>query len=183
MGVEWDLACLGCKEYAWLGSMKPFKWHGFQLGNRVVAELLAVHAAPTCRLILDLDGARSVWGTPDEPVPGWRADLRSRHFWDAGDESACAGCRTQLGEGDAQVVGLQLSFCSERCRDTYAARPGLVWRPAPAMHAALHVRCTRCDVEIVVARLAVEHTAGGPFEELADWFASHVGCELAVRIE
>jgi hypothetical protein len=184
MGVEWELACLGCNEYAWLGSLKPFKWHGFQVGNRVVAELLALHTTPTCRLIVDVDGARSVWGHPDDPVAGWRADLRSRHFWESSDEGECAVCRIRIGDADAQVVGLHLWFCSDRCRDTYAARPGCVWRAAPTVRTEIRVTCTRCDTEFVLARPTArgEHSKGG-FEPLADWFASHIGCPLEARIE
>ena len=55
MGVEWDMACVGCRSFAWLGSMKPFKWGGFQVGNACFTELLSLHAGPNCGLIVTSD--------------------------------------------------------------------------------------------------------------------------------
>ena len=44
MGVELHIGCDSCRNWAWLGSAKPHKWQGFQVGNEVVASWLVAHA-------------------------------------------------------------------------------------------------------------------------------------------
>jgi hypothetical protein len=165
MGAEWHLGCLACREYAWLGSAKPVKWDGFQLGNRFFAELLALHSRPTCVLLLGVDHTYA-WDEGD----GWREDLRSRSFWDS-EEGVCATCNARLDEATAMIANPWLWFCSTECSRRFVEQGARVWQPAPAAVAGLWVRCTRCDVQTSV---------GDSFVELAFWLDSHVGCRLAV---
>jgi hypothetical protein len=172
MGVEWDIGCLTCREYAWLGSLKPTKWAGFQLGNELLADLLALHANPACVLLLDVDHASGLWTRSDEGSDGWREDLRSLWFGDS-DAGVCATCNARLDEAAAVIANPCLWFCNTSCVARFVARGARVWQPAPAAVAGLWVRCTRCDVETSV---------GESFEDLAYWLAEHIGCRLvAVR--
>ena len=102
MGVEWDMACVGCRSFAWLGSMKPFKWGGFQVGNACFTELLSLHAGPNCGLIVTSDAlAFEVPWEHDSDASGFREDLRSRWFWESIRHDStppamiCAACQAE----------------------------------------------------------------------------------------
>lgn len=112
MGIEIDLGCERCRIFAWLGSRKPEKWRGFQVGNRHVAEFLSLHTDP-CRLVLLADTEDRDW---DEGAP-WREDLRSRSFWSLRtDRWRCGQCDAVLpGEQRAVSIGRHLAFCSRSC--------------------------------------------------------------------
>jgi hypothetical protein len=172
--------------------VKPFKWSGFQVGNRFVAELLALHSAPACRLMVETDQDLRSWGDALEPAEGWRVDLRSHTVPGAprDRELTCRACRRPLREGDdgpsdaplAIVAGPKAWFCSAGCREAYAAEPGRVWRPAPLV-SALAIACTACNEEMVVelSPSTLEHEPSGPFEQLADWMSDHLRHPLVVR--
>jgi len=198
VGVEWDLACVGCRHFAWLGSVKPYKWGGFQVGNGVVAELLALHTGPDCSLVVVSD-ARA-WSPPwshDDATTGWLEDLRSRWLWDsivsdvAPAGMVCAVCRAELSlpataDGDAMrrqgyrsagpvpiIVGRYLWFCGTACLDRHRSVAGRTWQPCPdvASLAHLEIGCLRCGVEIAVGDLAGDP---GRAEAFAEWLTEHL---------
>ncbi len=161
MGVEWTLACTTCRHHAWLGSIKPAKWEGFQVGHRAIAELFARHAWPCsmgdCRLVVvaDCDPTSMPWLDPraGEPGadPGWSEDLRSRGVWSSfgtpvksrGEQGSwqtpmvCAECGLHLRSGsdprarDPLVISPGLWLCGRPCFDLFRARSGRVWEPLP----------------------------------------------------
>ncbi|GAB4122106.1 MAG: hypothetical protein Fur005_16820 [Roseiflexaceae bacterium] len=51
MGIEWTFVCRSCRQHAWLGSMKPAKWGGFQAGNRQVIEWISADTAALAGLL------------------------------------------------------------------------------------------------------------------------------------
>lgn len=55
MGVELKSACSTCKEIFWLGSAKPYKWLGFQFGNRQAFSWFARHSQLECRVSIGND--------------------------------------------------------------------------------------------------------------------------------
>jgi hypothetical protein len=198
MGVEWSLLCASCREFAWLGSMKPWKWNGFQIDTSSVLELLSLHAlaeragSDRCELFIDVDSSR-VETFSLEPADGWREDLRSRTFWTSISVSTeppralCAECSRwlavltrggepvrQKGAQDAIVIGSALWLCDDRCLRAFASRPGRVFRAAPR-RGALTLGCRSCASEIIAD--------GADSLALAEWFTDHLapGCALTVR--
>lgn len=200
MGVDWDLACVTCRQWAWLGSMKPWKWNGFQMGNAFVAELLSLHAEPSCTLMVASDARAFVppW-QHDEAASGWLEDLRSRWFWDSlrshvtPHQMVCGTCEAPLelpatphgatlrregfcslrGAATPLVVGRYLWFCGPACRDRYRAGPGRVWRAHPEVsaHARLRVGCLRCGVETSLGARDPDESDALAF---AEWLVDHV---------
>jgi hypothetical protein len=200
MGVEWTLACVGCRHFAWLGSMKPYKWNGFQVGDGVVAELLALHSGPDCSLIVSSD-ARA-W-TPawahDDATAGWLEDLRSRWFWDSivsdveplgmicavcraplqlpatpeGEALRRAGYRSHAGGAVPLVVGRYLWFCGPNCLDRHRSVPGRTWRACSDLAATtrLEIGCLHCGVQHSLGDIA-----GDPERALAfaEWLTEHI---------
>lgn len=201
MGVEWSLLCASCREFAWLGSMKPWKWNGFQVDASSVLELLSLHALDppgdrgdreACTLYLDANSARVETFSLDVE-DGWLEDLRSRRFWDSVSVSTdppralCAECARflavlprgaaparQKGAEDAIVLGSYLWLCDPLCLRAFSSRPGHVYRPAPA-YRELTLTCRACATELAADR--VDALA------LAEWLAEHLapGCALTVR--
>jgi hypothetical protein len=149
VGVEWQVACLTCNEYAWLGSLKPSKWDGFQIGNRIAAEIFAQHTAAACDLIVDADGAVDTWSHRGRPRPGWPVDVRS-HL-ESDQPTGCATCG-QLHIDDALAIGEQLEFCSTRCRDDFSCPPR-IWRIVPSV-VELASSCRQCNTDYSATSLA-----------------------------
>jgi hypothetical protein len=169
MGAEWDLACRTCREYAWLGSVKPFKWDGFQIGNLAAAEIIAQHTHATCELVLDVDHAADVWSDSGKPLLGWRIDVRSHLEYEHSE--GCSSCGAPVG-GAVIAISEQLQFCSSSCRDNFVTQPHRVWRVVPPVE-QVRVSCLRCNDE---------HTATVEgFVHLADWMSFHVGHPLSAR--
>ena len=200
MGVECDLACVTCREWVWLGSMKPWKWSGFQMGNAFVAELLSLHATPSCRLIVTSDARAFVppW-QHDDAESGWLEDLRSRWYWDSvrhdatPPRMACATCEAPLDvstSADAEalrqegfrsapgaaaplIVGRYLWFCGPACRDRHRSGPGRAWRAQPdaSPHARVRVGCLHCGVETSLGAREPDESDALAF---AEWLVDHV---------
>jgi hypothetical protein len=200
VGIEWTIGCLGCQQRAHLGSMKPFKWSGFQMGNRFVAEWLALHAMVGCSLIVTRDDLAfdPPWWR-DDTAASWLVDLRSRSFFDSfhpaakPPEMVCAACKAPLevppgpewdelrryaapprpGAAMPLIVGEYLWFCGPACRDTFRAVPPRTWRPCPQMGEGvrLQVRCGRCNVD---TSLRARDPAPSDAYELAEWLIDHV---------
>jgi hypothetical protein len=176
--------------------MKPFKWSGFQVGNRFAIELFTAHATPECSLVVVTDSSAvdEPW-SHDDVESGWLEDLRSRWFWDSIEPlheppfMCCAACKARLRlpsspDGDELreggydspadaplpiIVGHYLWFCSAKCRGDYQATPGRTWRPHPdraGMRAV--VMCSRCDAGFELAHDNERST------QFAEWLAHHV---------
>lgn len=198
MGTEWDLACVSCRNWVWLGSLKPWKWNGFQMGNRLVAEFFSVHAQAGCSLIVTSD-ARTFdppW-EHDAPATGWHEDLRSRWFWDSSrldtrpPQMVCAACRALLslpsgpdaeqlrqagydpapGAAKPLIMGRYLWFCGPDCRQRYLAAPGRTWREAPGPSFCLKVVCQCGHTQ---ASLNGPEPEPGDALAFAEWLAEHL---------
>lgn len=196
MGVEWSLLCASCREFAWLGSMKPWKWNGFQVDTSSVLELLSLHAnsrqnREPCALYLDANSSRVATYSLDVD-DGWSEDLRSRRFWDSVSvatdppRALCAECsrwlavlprggspQRQRGAERAIVIGSYLWLCDERCLRAFSSRPGRAYRPAPAWR-ELVLECRACASEIVADRADTL--------ALAEWFTDHLAPECALTV-
>ena len=55
MGIELQSACSTCKEIFWLGSAKPYKWLGFQFGNRQAFSWFVRHSQAECKVSIGDD--------------------------------------------------------------------------------------------------------------------------------
>jgi hypothetical protein len=180
--------------------MKPFKWHGFQMGNRFVAEFLGLHAGVDCELIVTSDARafEEPW-QHDSATSAWSEDLRSRWFWESlrHDRTppvmCCAVCDTALvlpttEDGDALrnagyfspndahapmplIVGRYLWFCGEPCRAAYSGSPGRIWRACPASLRRLSVGCGKCRSEHSCGAL---DGAAADAEAFAEWLCEHI---------
>jgi hypothetical protein len=198
MGVEWTVVCSTCREFCWLGSMKPWKWSGFQVDLDSVREWFSLHARPACSILIDVNSARVDEGITLDPEDGWSEDLRSRRFWESYSTSTkpprmhCAECNKWLAvvEDDRAprlidasarpiVIGSYLWLCDERCLTAFARRPGRVWRRAVPRRAgeSLRVGCAACASEVDADKIE-------PLE-MAAWLTEHLGpeCALAARID
>jgi hypothetical protein len=181
-------------EFTWIGSMKPWKWTGFQVDVSSVVDWLALHAQPQCSLLICVDDRRVPDGITLDPADGWREDLRSRSFWNSLSLTTtparmhCAHCQHWLGvvtddhsarKLDAVpepiVIGSFLWLCDQRCLDAFASTEGRVWRPTPKRTAAeiLRLRCLHCDKSVDANRAA-------PLL-LADWCTEHLAAECTLE--
>jgi hypothetical protein len=131
MGVEWELGCERCLRFLWLGSQKPLKWRGFQVGDAVVRRFMGLHDRQGgCTLKLTNDGCASApW--EDGAHSGWREDVLSRTFWDSwsaegldcahcgatGPRSVAPGTSPERGPGLRKNAALW--FCDEPCFAEY----------------------------------------------------------------
>ncbi len=59
MGIELTSACSTCKEVFRFGTNKPYRWSGFQFGNRQVFSWFTRHSKSTCKVFIgnDLTGS------------------------------------------------------------------------------------------------------------------------------
>ncbi|MEQ1503494.1 MAG: hypothetical protein ABMB14_14755 [Myxococcota bacterium] len=180
MGVEWKLACTGCREFLWPGSMKPWKWRGFQLGGPPVVAWFGAHAREGCAIAICVDDLRERALTL-EGADGWREDLRSFghvEAWSLGDGPRCGWCARAIAPTAPDVVALgHLWLCDARCRDGFAAAEDRlggrrVWRPDVA--GAVDVRCERCDTGVAA-------DPGEPLA-LAEWMLEHLDPACVLRV-
>ena len=115
MGVELHIGCDSCRNWAWLGSAKPHKWQGFQVGNEVVASWLVAHAHIDAASSTDLelwrdDGPEAPW-TLD--AKAWTEDERSLGV-NAGALSADIAQEATWSFDQATALWLSCSRCSEK---------------------------------------------------------------------
>jgi hypothetical protein len=158
MGVEWDIGCVRCRRFVWLGSQKPYKWEeGFQIGAATLRRFLGLHPFEAgCELSLANDGTAEVpWDEDDSADSGWREDLLSRSFWDSWGEGGqvCAQCgapelRGGLRRGDylwlcgeACLAAYRRAQAEERGRPTYDSTDDPLPRPQGG---ALAIACLDC---------------------------------------
>jgi hypothetical protein len=191
MGVELELGCARCRAWVWLGSAKPAKWRGFQMGNEFVVEFLAAHAHP-CRLMSRRDDADlAPW---DEHPEDWAEDLRSRGAWGrvvAGEgPQPCAGCGTPLGHAPTGIaVNRFVRFCGEAClarrlaggtegQWTYArvSAEGRLERSE-----AVSLACTPC-AELERFLLLDRSLSASAGEAMAQWLLEHTGPDHALSV-
>lgn len=193
MGVEWDIGCERCRRYIWLGSQKPNRWLGFQVGDEVVRRFLGLHpAASGCQLRLTNDGTSNVaW--EDGVASGWREDILSRTFWDSSrvDGLVCGHCEAPRPELRKNQY---LWFCGESCFDGYqtyqaAERDRPIYdSTADALAVAdtseLAVACLDCQEFLIVDGSQVEPKVVRDIHYLALFLCEHIGEHrlLAVHI-
>ena len=114
MGIEANMGCLGCKKNIWLGSMKPYKWNGFQIPNKDVFRFLSLHSNnknSNCRLNYTHDaGDESPWDEFVDIKKEWQEDVNSRYFWDSYSEEGtiCGNCKRLLIDKDGKEITLSL---------------------------------------------------------------------------
>ncbi|WP_198144963.1 hypothetical protein [Microscilla marina] len=208
MGVEWDIGCQVCKKFIWMGSMKPFKWHGFQVSDATIRRFFSLHAIAQkkgCHLYLMTDsGGDTPWSND---VDAWQEDIVSRSFWDSiatnDHGSSCAYCGKALKEKPLSYHYLQrnqcLWLCNQDCVEAYVARTtqernhwgegciydstlDTVWFDP---NAALEIGCTECHSYVVIDGKSVDaHHQVYDFEYLALFLGKHIGhCHLLVHFE
>jgi len=174
MGIELTLCCRTHRHQAWLGSMKPWKWAGYQLGNRWFAELLAAHVGCDLVLVDDAGGPETFfwtarWGDPGEEEV-WQEDLRSRHCWDslqAGEGPVvCGGCGKPVDEARSLQVGRYLWCCDVDCRSR-CLDPYRVFQPGPGV-VPLRVDCQACAAGVSIAPGQL-----GDLTEVAEFLDEH----------
>jgi hypothetical protein len=159
-----------------LGSIKPYKWHGFQAGNRHVMDLMLLHTTCEWAVIRDDTATDAPWLDParDTPDAGhWREDLRSRSFWQAlqhGAEPACAACAGRLDS--PLVISPGLSFCSQACLQRFSAHPARIWREPPSFPptAQIAIACRSCADQQVWGMISTPDPGA---EALAEWLIEH----------
>ena len=197
MGVEWDLGCERCHRFLWLGSQKPLKWRGFQVGDAVVRRFMGLHdRRQGCTLRLTNDGcAEAPW--EDGAASGWREDVLSRTFWDSWSAQGldCAHCGAKgprtAEPGAAPTAGSGLLknralwFCAEACFAEYCAyqaseRDHLIYDSSGdalpfAAESRLAVACLDCRVDLLVDGDDNGHGTLRDMEELAVFLCEHLG--------
>jgi hypothetical protein len=107
MGVELEIGCAACHNWMWLGSAKPDKWQGFQVGNEAFAEWLIAHAHHEV-----LSDALELWRDDgDQPSPwshapsSWREDARSLGVTMAGRVAGTTSpVACQVGGGTSNLM-------------------------------------------------------------------------------
>jgi hypothetical protein len=199
MGVEWNIGCLKCKNHIWLGSQKPFKWAGFQIGDENVMRFLSLHACcgnPFAgNLLLTNDGTSKIpWREENERLE-WQEDILSRTFcfdsWN-GENIICAACSVRLEESEANRIqkgnlkkNQFLWFCNERCFDTYleynktdgertihdSSKTPLI----ATTETFLEVGCANCNTFVVIDKQEDSFGRKRDFEYLALFLSEHVG--------
>lgn len=183
MGVEIHFVCLECREHAALGSAKPWTWHGFRAGNRYVAELFTLHAAPGCRVALYLDHSPVQPPWSDDSSGLWREDLRSiEHWWSSigplgFEHPVCGACGKLLADRPRVTVGRHLAFCGTPCYEAYRDAPGRTHRPCPVLPSSLcvAVACEDClaQTHMGLPDRFADDTADA--EAFAIWLLEHGG--------
>ena len=206
MGVEWHIGCIKCKRQIWLGSQKPFKWKGFQIGDKIVKRFLSLHSK--CgnnldgNLLLANDGTELVpWESDDEKLE-WKEDILSRsfcfHSWYQ-DKITCAECRKELNaeencrvkEGNL-MKNTFLWFCDEKCFVNYVEscmkeRESFIY-DSTVDHLPLivgdlfEVGCTKCKTYVAIDNTTDSNNFTRNFEYLALFFEEHIGPEHILKV-
>lgn len=196
MGVEWEIGCEACKKFIWLGSMKPYKWNGFQVSDATVRRFLSLHAIAQkqgCHLLLMNDYS------DDEPwnndPDAWQEDIVSRSFWDSitsEKEFSCGNCGKALMEEPMEYHYIQrnqyLWLCSPECLAVYVAQNRSHWGESCIYDSAqdtalfdteapLEVGCTECRSYVVIDDKSTDkYDHVQDFEYLAHFLCEHMGC-------
>jgi hypothetical protein len=196
MGVEWNIGCEACKKYIWLGSMKPYKWKGFQVNEATMRRFLSLHAIAQkkgCHLLLMTDYSDDEpWGI--DPT-AWQEDIISRSFWDSTSSKEglnCGNCGKALNEEPMENHYIQrnqyLWLCSPECLEAYVAQDRSHWNESRIYDSAqdtalfdteapLEVGCTQCKNYVVIDGKSVDkYDYVQDFEYLAHFFCEHIGC-------
>ncbi len=205
MGVEWHIGCIKCKRQIWLGSQKPHKWQGFQIGDEIVKRFLSLHAG--CdhldgNLLLTNDGTVEIpWETDDE-ISGWKEDILSRSFcfdsWHQ-DTIICASCGKELSRDESlrrQHGNLMknplLWFCNEKCFSNYIEstekeRGQLIYDSTkdplpPIIKDLFEIGCTKCKTYIAIDNQKDSFGKTKDFEYLALFLCEHVGNDHILKL-
>jgi hypothetical protein len=200
MGVEWNIGCIKCKRQIWLGSQKPFKWQGFQIGEQSIKRFLYLHSkcenSLAGNLLLTNDGALQIpWDAEDERFE-WQEDILSRSFcFDSWNQSTtiCANCKKEL-EPDKNnrkfagnvMKGEYLWFCDNHCFSNYVEykrteREEFIYDSTedampPSIEGLFEIGCTKCKEYVIIDN---KQTPSEParirnFEYLALFFCEHI---------
>lgn len=135
MGTEVEIGCLGCKKKIWLGSMKPYKWKGFQIPDNDVYRFLSLHSNnhnPNCKLQYLQDGRDEgyPWSEEIDGDKSWEEDINSRWFWNSHSEEGmiCGHCKKLLSDINGNEIvpnaiekNSRSWFCDETCFENYKA--------------------------------------------------------------
>lgn len=206
MGVEWHIGCQKCKIHIWLGSQKPFKWHGFQIGEASVKRFLSLHSAcgnedENGNFLLTNDGtADAPW---DEENTDWRDDILSRYFcfdslsvnYNTNETNLdCAHCGKRLegNEAKGEVKKSEfLWFCDKNCFNKYVEED-MVERGHYIYDSSedivddsadnyLEVACTCCKTYCNINYTKDNYERERDYEYLALFMGEHLGHEHALK--
>ena len=136
MGIEAEIGCTSCKKYIWLGSMKPYKWNGFQIPDKDAFRFFSLHSKnqhASCNLYYTHDAGDELppWDENEE----WQEDINSRNFWNSYSEDGkiCGNCNKLLinKEGKELASYIQKNiyalFCDSTCFEEYVADYARKW--------------------------------------------------------
>lgn len=203
MGVEWDLGCERCLRFLWLGSQKPMKWGGFQVGDGVVRRFMGLHDhRQGCTLRLTNDGCpEAPWEEESGAANQWQEDVLSRSFWDSWTAQGldCAHCGAKgprapaSDTAQASISGLlknrALWLCGERCFVDYCAyqateRDRRIYDSSDdvitfAEESLLAVACLDCRVYLVVDGKDDGLGTLRDMEQLALFLCEHIGNDIS----
>ena len=199
MGVEWHLGCLKCKRQIWLGSQKPFKWTGFQIGDENVKRFLSIHSLchknANGNLLLTNDGTTKIpWEDENERFE-WEEDILSREFcFDSYSQEGlkCANCSKSIkvDEESRKLNGnlmksQYLWFCNDTCFDNYLEfnkrdREKFIHDstndlPTNLKEYSIEVGCTNCKIYVTIDNQKDSFNKIKNFEYLALFLCEHLG--------
>ena len=206
MGVEWNIGCIKCKRQIWLGSQKPFKWQGFQIGDKIVKRFLSLHSK--CfnnldgNLLLTNDGTVEVPWESDSERFEWKEDILSRSFcfdsWHQ-ENIICANCGKELNadencrkqDGNSMKSPF-LWFCDKKCFLNYMEvnkneREKFIYDSTNdylelIVDNLFEVGCTKCKTYVAIDNKTDSNNFTKNFEYLALFLGEHVGQEHILKV-
>lgn len=205
MGIEWHIGCLKCKRQIWLGSQKPYKWKGFQIGNENAKRFLSLHASCGSKengnFLLTNDGTTKIPWEDDAESIEWAEDILSRTFcYDSwrNEDIICAHCSEKLDvdeESRLQKGNLMknqfLWYCNEACFHNYVEfyreeRGRVIYDSTndkiQAFETSLEVTCTICNTSLSIDNQEDEIGNIKDFEYLALFMGEHLGHDHLLRV-
>lgn len=185
MGVEWNIGCLKCKKYIWLGSQKPFSWKGFQIGAENVKKFLLLHSecSDIENLLLANDSTINVpWEIENS---NWKEDILSRTFcFDSLHQGGihCAFCSKNIEHSQEKKLKISyyLWFCDKKCFNGYLQiqNKHSIYNSTDDYlnidEQLLNVSCNSCKAYVIVDDNSKSNFSK-KYENLALFLCEHIG--------
>ena len=204
MGVEWHIGCLKCKRQIWLGSQKPFKWKGFQIGDENIKRFLFLHSVCESKtngnfLLTNDRTAKIPWESDNEKLE-WQEDILSRSFcFDSWKENhiICANCSKKIKTdkeptNENLIKSTFLWFCNESCFDNYIEynrrkREYFIYDstndPIPlTIGDSFEVGCAKCKTFVIIDNQSNLLNKTKDFEYFALFLCEHIGFNHRLKI-
>ncbi len=176
MGIESSIGCLKCKKSIWLGSAKPSKWDGFQVGNEIAFRFLSLHShnlKTNCVLCYMHDANFELPPWEDEKTEKeWEEDINSIYFAYSSSSyskegTICGHCKKLLENKDNHQAISNfikknefLSFCNQSCFEAYktffkrhediSLYDSTEDEKAESLTGIVEIGCTHCKVYTII---------------------------------